>query len=296
MPLLNKHTAQRSVHIVVIDGGNRNSSTCPGLDGKTKYIAQAATEDLPNNINIDHIDLSVKGDGVIVQPCKGCIGTAGGYHCHYPCTCYGPGSGSEDLIDAMYEYGIYDKLEKSDGFIVFSPINWYNPTTQIKAMFDRLVCINLTLTKEQAYNELDIGKDPKLSQSLELEATYDHLLENHYEGKFAAFFIHGDSGADDYSNNPIPESLKMYIDEEKEADKPKNALKNIVNMCRWSGIFVPTDLIYGTHIGIDNDYAENDIDVKENIKSDKSDLVEDARALIIRLADYITNHSAGVEV
>ncbi len=27
----------------------------------------------------------------IIQPCKGCISTAGGYHCHFPCSCYHKG-------------------------------------------------------------------------------------------------------------------------------------------------------------------------------------------------------------
>lgn len=293
MPLLNKYTAQQKTTIVVIDGGNRAQETCPGLDGKTKMLAQAATEDLPDHVEIDYIDLAVKGDGNIVQPCKGCIGTAGGYHCHYPCDCYGKGSGSEDVQDFMHNEDVYGRLERADGFVVFSPINWYSTTTQVKAMFDRLVCVHETLTHEQS-DEFNIGKDPKVSKELAEDGTYDDLLELHYEGKFAAFFIHGDSGADDFSRREPPRSLQMYVEEEEVANNPKNAISDAVNMCRYSGIFVPSDLIYAKHINEGIDYAVADSVSKEEISSGASQLVDDARSLILRLVDYIENHEAMV--
>ncbi len=286
MPLINKYAQKDSVKIVVFDGGNRSKDSCPGRDGKTKLLAQTAIEDLPPGIDIDYVDMNIKGDGNIVQPCKGCIGTAGGYHCQFPCTCYGPESASKDLLDFMHNEKIYDRLMNCDGFVVFTPINWYNTTTQIKAMFDRLVCASETLTKEDATEIMDGDiKNPEITEELSREGLYDHLLKNHLEGKFAAFFTHGDGGADDYATKPKPSSLTMYIDDEAEADKPENAIRAIVSTCRYMGIYVPSDLIYATHINKGVDYAEAYDRTTQN-----EQLLEDARSLILKLVDYVVNH------
>ena len=84
----------------------------------------------------------------------------------------------------MYEADIYTKLEQCDGFLVITPIHWYSVSTQVKAMFDRLVCANQTITKDQAEEIFGKGniKKSELVGSAELSGQYKHLLKNHLEG------------------------------------------------------------------------------------------------------------------
>jgi multimeric flavodoxin WrbA len=268
------------IRLVVFSASPRNKKTCPGQSGKTADIAKQAAKSLPKHIKVDFVDLSVKGDGVIVQPCKGCVSTAGGYHCHWKCTCYGPGSAGEKLNDLMFGAKIYDKLEKADGFALFTPINWYSVPTQVKAMFDRLVCASETLTKHQAYDILQIGKDPKKSRACAKSGEYDHWLKNHLAGKYAAFFIHGDDGANDFEHAGPPESYS-----EKE-ERPHNghveAVMPIVSQCKYSGIHVPDDLIFGAHINEGLDYATANDVYDENKK-----LFDEAKKLLNKLVKHI---------
>ena len=267
-------------HIVVFSGSPRSKDTCPGQDGKTLSLAKHAMKKLPKSVKVDFIDLSVKHDGKIVYPCKGCISTANGMHCHWPCSCYGPGSAAENLPDLIYDKNIYAKLEKADGFVVFCPINWYSVPTQVKAMFDRLVCCNQTLTKHQAYDVLKIGKDIKKTSAAEQSGEYSSLLKNHLEGKFAAFFIHGDDGASDYKNKPMPESWNQKL--EKKVNDPMSAVLEIVAQCQYSGIFVPEDLVYATHINKGLDYSE-----ANEVHKDNKDLFKQAEDIVLKLVKHI---------
>ena len=102
-------------------------------------------------INFKVIDLSVnQHKRPIIQPCKGCISTAGGYHCHFPCSCYN--KGDKKMPDLLQELDVYKLLQEADAFIIFSPIHWHSLTSQIKLLFDRLVCINLTMDVWDAIN------------------------------------------------------------------------------------------------------------------------------------------------
>lgn len=100
------------MNILVIDGGSRYKGTCPGEHSKSKLVVNAIKGHKINGVTFSFVDLSIKGDGKTVQPCKGCIGTAGGYHCHFPCSCYGPKSASAGVYDTMYAQDVYGKLEK----------------------------------------------------------------------------------------------------------------------------------------------------------------------------------------
>ena len=138
----------------------------------------------------DIIDLGI-GE-TIIQPCKGCVSSSGGMHCHFPCSCYSKNSDTKP--DLLYDEDIYDRLLDADGFIVVSPIHWYSVSTQVKALFDRLVCVNLTVTKDEAINIFGKGniKNSKLTGRAELSGKYKSLLKNHLEGKWAGFIVHGD--------------------------------------------------------------------------------------------------------
>lgn len=261
------------INIVAFQGSPRTKDSCSGGDSKTSFLLNEAIQNITKEAKITLVDLRVMDTDPQIRPCKGCIGTSNGFHCHYPCSCYSKDDGTNDL---MHQKDIYKKLEKADGFVVFSPVHWYGPSSQVKALFDRLVCVNLTLTQEQA-KEI-YGKDiknPKLTIAAEQSGKYRDLVKNHYEGKVGAFFIHGDDGADDYVNRRIP--LSMAEMKPNDYISPKEAIMPIVNQCRYSGIFVPDNCIEGNVFGYKEKYSQNNIDVK------KSNLIDKATKLMQNL-------------
>jgi len=261
------------INIVAFQGSPRTKDSCSGGNSKTSFLLNEAIQKITKEVKITLIDLKVMDNDPQIRPCKGCIGTSNGFHCHYPCDCYDKGDGTNDL---MHEKDVYKKLKKADGFVVFTPVHWSGPSSQVKALFDRLVCVNLTLTQEQA-KEI-YGKDiknPKLTIAAEQSGKYRDLLKNHYEGKVAAFFIHGDDGADDYVNRKIP--LSMVDCKQNSYINPKEAIMPIVNQCRYSGIFVPENCIEGNVFGYKEKYSQNNIDVK------KSNLIDKATKLMQNL-------------
>ena len=265
------------INIVAFQGSPRTKQSCSGGDSKTSYLLNEGIKKITDEAKITVIDLKVMDTEPQIRPCKGCIGTSNGFHCHYPCDCYDKNDGTNDL---MHEANIYKKMEKADGFVVFTPVHWYGPTSQVKALFDRLVCVNLTLTRDDAkkiYGK-DI-KDPKKTIEAEQSGKYRDLLKNHYEGKVGAFFVHGDDGADDYVNRRIPLSMADY--KQKDYISPTEAIMPIVNQCRYSGIFVPENCIEGNIFGYKEKYSQNNIDVK------KSNLVDKAANLIQNLIKEI---------
>lgn len=263
-----------SIRIVAFQGSPRTKDSCSGGDSKTSFLLNKAIKSISKEVKIDLIDLKVMDTEPQVRPCKGCIGTSNGFHCHYPCDCYDKNDGTNDL---MHEQNVYSRLEKADGFVVFTPVHWSAPSSQVKALFDRLVCVNLTLSRDDAkklYGK-DV-KDPQKTIEAEQSGKYRDLLKNHYEGKVGAFFIHGDDGADDYVGRKIPLSLVQdgYIN-------PRQAIMPIVMQCRYSGIFVPDNCIEGVVFGYKEKYSQNNIDVR------KSELIDKASNLITNLIGEI---------
>lgn len=199
------------------------------------------------------------------------------------CTCYS--KGSEKSPDLMYEADIYDHLETCDAFMVFSPIHWYSVSSQVKALFDRLVCANHTLTKEQALEIMGKGniKNAEITGALNLSGEHDHLLKNHLEGKYAAFYLHGDNGANDYQKNPKPDSLKEYeLDEKSISENTKLAILPIVMQCRYSGINVPDDLIETFYMNQGEPYYNSNVDIMKNMRP-----FESAINLLEKLLSYL---------
>ena len=265
------------IKIVVFQGSPRTKDSCSGGDSKTSFLMKKAIKEITEDVKFTVIDLKVVDTDPQIRPCKGCIGTSNGFHCHYECSCYAKGDGTNDL---MHEKDVYKKLEEADGFVVFTPVHWSGPSSQVKALFDRLVCVNLTLTQEQA-KEI-YGKDiknPKLTIAAEQSGKYRELLKNHYEGKVGAFFIHGDGGADDYVGRRMP--LAMADFKPQDYINPKESIMPIVNQCRYSGIFVPENCIVGNVFGYKEKYSQNNIDVR------KSDLIDKSIKLIENLIKEI---------
>jgi multimeric flavodoxin WrbA len=232
-----RYSESNKPKIVIFQGSPRSKESCAGMVSKSQKVIDYATEIWSRFFDFTVVDLAV-GD-IVIRPCKGCVSTSNGFHCHWKCTCYEKGMKIPDLV---YEKRIYDLLEECDGFLVVSPVNWYSVSTEVKALFDRLVCANLTLTKEDAeeiFGKKNI-KNPEITGNAELSGKYKHLLKNHLEGKVASFYIHGDDGASDY-----PEGQPETGENEWE---PINSILPIVYQCRYSKIDAPNELIEAFNI------------------------------------------------
>lgn len=258
--------------IVLIQGSPRKERSCSNQTSKSEKLMNYVLQKWSPFIDFEIVDLSV--GKVTVQPCKGCISTSNGLHCHWKCSCYIKGDYNNP--DLMYEADVYDKLERCDAFLVISPVHWYAVSTQVKAMFDRLVCANLTITKEEAVEIFGKGniKNSDLTGQAELSGKYKGLLKNHLAGKYAAFYVHGDDGANDYNGNP-PET----------GDKDWNPINNVmplVYQCRYSEINCPDDLIESFFINKGKEYYKANLEMDSN-----SEFFTRMDSLVERLLNYL---------
>ena len=237
--------------VVVFQGSPRDERNCPGMEPKTKRIMEKTLEKWSPFFEFGVVDLAIKHDKPSVLPCKGCISTAGGYHCHFPCSCYFKGGQEKDILA---EYGIYEKLQECDAFIVFSPIHWHALSSQVKALFDRLVCTNQTLSADDAKNLMgDSRKDPAVTGKFARSGKHDGMLRNHLEGKTCAFYAHGDDGADDYEGKEMPASYDLMMD--SFSIDPKSTVMPYVTQMKYSGVYVPDNLVQAFYINKGLDYS-----------------------------------------
>ena len=226
--------------VLVFQGSPRDPDTCPGMESKTERILKAVVDRYSPFIDFVVVDLSVNtAKKPNIQPCKGCISSSGGYHCHFPCSCYFKGGKTTDLLS---ELGVYELLQECDAFLIFSPIHWHSLTSQVKTLFDRLVCVNQTLTVEDAKKLTgDEIKNVEKTGKLVRSGKYDGMLRNHLEGKVCGFFAHGDDGADDYEGKQMPPSFDVLAD--SFSLDPKSVVMPFVMQMKYSGVFVPDELI-----------------------------------------------------
>lgn len=276
------------MRLLIFQGSPRNQNNCPDQRSKTSRILRECLKRIPEGVEVDLCDLSVRKDRPIVQPCKGCVSTANGFHCHWPCTCYF--KGDSERPDLMHDWDIYRRLQECDGFMVFCPVHWFAVPTQVKAMFDRLVCANLTLTAKQA-EKLGTDKNSKITTALEKSGKLRKFLRNHLEGKYGAFFVHGDDGADDYEEEagtkggdrkPLPDSFWSQYDKYSYgvSNFSIQAVMPIVWQCRYSGIIVPEECVEGLHFNKGVSYA------KAN-EQPLDEAVEKASAVLGRLVEKL---------
>lgn len=268
--------------VVLFQGSPRDKDTCPNMDSKTHKIVEHIVDKWSTFIDFTVIDLAVnQSKKPTIQPCKGCISTSGGYHCHFACTCYF--KGDKKKPDLMKEMDVYGLLKECDAFLVFSPIHWHSLTSQVKALFDRLVCINQTLTVEDAVNIMGEGniKNEEITGKLARSGKYDGLLRNHLEGKVCGFYAHGDDGADDYEGKELPESYSDVLSDPFSKD-PKSSVTPFVLQMKYSGVFVPDQLIQAFHMNKGVDYSTANKTLNKNSEPfDRADL------LIENLMNYL---------
>jgi len=253
----------RPFRILIISGSQRRQYNCPGVDSKSRMLMLRMADSLPQDWEIDYEDLGNVYNRERIQSCNACVSTSMAL-CVWPCNCYFKNDSKEP--DLMWNLDLYARLDMADAWAIIGPINWYAPSSNLKLMFDRLVCMNGGNPDETLINH----KDAEKAMLLEHDPKWKDLSINHLEGRTAAFFCYGDLGGDELDDSGRPEILrhKQYFNPEMEPFKDeREAYAPLVWQCRYGGIEVPDNLWQYTLFGKDRKYSENQ---SENMVADEN--------------------------
>jgi NADPH-dependent FMN reductase len=247
--------AQRPFRVLIISGSNRRQYNCPGVDSKSRTMMLRVAERFPQEWEIDYEDLGNVFGRVRIQSCNACVSTSMAL-CVWPCNCYEKGKRKEP--DLMWDLDLYARLDLADAWAIIGPINWYAPTSNLKLMFDRLVCMNGGNPREETIKH----KDPELAMKLEHSPEWRELSLNHLEGRTAGFFCYGDGGGDELDSEGRPKLLqdrhKHYFNPEQEPFKnDRDSYAPLVWQCRYGGVEVPDELWHYVEFGKDEKYSDN---------------------------------------
>jgi len=170
--------------VLVVCGSPRNDGTCPGEMSKTFRLAKLCCDTLaPSGIEADLLDLSLLASdyGRRIFPCKACVSTAMPL-CHWPCSCY-PNHELDQVGDWMAE--IYERWTAAHGVILLTPVHWYQSSSALKLMIDRLVCADGGNPDPTSTG----GKDAVRAKALELAGW---PYPKHLAGRVYGVVVHGD--------------------------------------------------------------------------------------------------------
>lgn len=255
----------RPLRVLIVAGSARRQHGCPGLDSKARALMRRMAARLPQGWQIDEQDIGNQHGQPKIQGCNGCVSSSMAL-CVWPCNCYGPRSTTQP--DLMWDLDLYGRLARADAWAFVGPTYWYGPTTNFKAMFDRLVC----MAGGNPRPDLIDGKNTQKAQALERSPEWRELTRNHLEGRTAGFFCYCDGGASDLGEDGRPKTLKhkeWFNPEDEPFQNERDAYAPLVWQCRYSGIEVPDTLWRVTDSGEGKPYADDQID----------DLMRDAAAL-----------------
>ncbi len=170
---------------LLISGSSRSEHTCPGELSKSWRLMQIAREVLSAapSTQVEVLELHrLTGEyGRHIHPCKACFSTAPAL-CHWPCSCY-PNHSLGQTQDWMNE--IYPMWVAAHGIMIVTPVNWYQVSSPVKLMMDRLVCAD----GGSSDPTLTHGKDAARAKEIEL-AGWDY--PRHLAGRLFSVVVHGD--------------------------------------------------------------------------------------------------------
>ena len=170
--------------VLVVCGSPRNDGSCPGEMSKTFRLVKIAEETLAGaGLEVDRLDLSrlTSDFGLRIYPCKGCVSTAEPL-CHWPCSCY-PNHAFAQTGDWMAE--IYERWAAAHGVLLVTPVHWYQASSALKLMIDRLVCADGGNPDPTSTH----GKKAEEAKALELEGW---PYPKHFAGRVYGLVVHGD--------------------------------------------------------------------------------------------------------
>jgi hypothetical protein len=247
----------RPLRVLLIAGSPRRLHSCPGLDSKARALMHRMIGQLPPAWQVDHEDIGNEHGKPKIQGCNGCVSSSMAL-CVWPCNCYGPRS--ETQPDLMWDLDLYGRLARADAWAIIGPVEWYGPSTNLKTMFDRLVCMSGGNPRPDLIDK----KDTLKAQALERSPLWRELSANHLEGRSAAFFCYGDDGANEEDRDGTPKRLQHrdWFEARKQPYRRENdgerlAYQGLVWQCRYSGIEVPDDLWAHAVFGADKPYADD---------------------------------------
>lgn len=247
-----KAPADRPLRALLIAGSDRRQWDCPGADSKARALMFRMQDRLPQEWEIDVEDLGNVWNREQIRTCNGCVSTSMAL-CVWPCNCYEKDSRGQP--DLMWNLDMYARLDLADAWAIIGPVNWYAPSSNLKAMFDRLVCMNGGNPREDLIGH----KDPQRAIALQQSAEWAELSRNHLEGRTAAFFCYGDGGGDELDKTGRPKILSTpeYFDPVREPfDDMRDAYAPLVWQCRYGGIEVPNELWRYADFGVGKAYSE----------------------------------------
>lgn len=243
---------QRPFRVLIISGSNRRQYNCPGVDSKSRTLMLKMAEMLPQDWEIDYEDLGNVYAREHIQSCNACVSTSMAL-CVWPCNCYEKDSNKEP--DLMWNLDLYARLDMADAWAIIGPINWYSCSSNLKLMFDRLVCMNGGNPDEKTINH----KNPEKAIALEHTEEWKEMSINHLEGRTAAFFCYGDDGGDEFGKDGRPKLLtyKNYFNPQEEPfENDRLAYQPLVWQCRYGGVEVPDHLWKYQLLGKDKKYSD----------------------------------------
>lgn len=271
---------KRPFRVLLIAGSGRRQYNCPGVDSKARTLMLRMVDQLPQDWEIDYEDMGNVFGRARIQSCNACVSTSMAL-CVWPCNCYAKDNAKEP--DLLWNLDLYARLDLADAWAFIAPVNWYGPTSNLKLLFDRLVCMNGGNPRE----DLIKHKDPELAMALEHTPEFEALSVNHLEGRTAAFFCYGDGGGDEMDEAGRPQLLRHpdYFDPAHEPfTDMRQAYAPLVWQCRYGGIEVPDPLWTYTETGRGKKYSDNQA---EHLPQYPEALAEfDAWAA--RFADFVT--------
>ena len=244
---------QRPYRVLLIAGSDRRQWDCPGIDSKARALMFRMADQLPQDWEIDVEDLGNIYKREQIQTCNACVSTSMAL-CVWPCNCYEKNSWAQP--DLMWNLDMYSRLDLADAWAIIGPVNWYSTSSNLKAMFDRLVCMNGGNPRE----ELIGHKSPERAIALERTPLWEEISQNHLEGRSAAFFSYGDGGGTELDRTGRPKILhhKHWFDAEEEPfEDMRQAYAPVVWQCRYSGIEVPDALWTYCEFGRNKAYGDN---------------------------------------
>jgi multimeric flavodoxin WrbA len=171
--------------LLLIVASPRNEHSCPGEMSKSYRLMEIARDALAaRGAEIETLDLSrlTSEYGRTIHPCKACFSTAAPL-CHWPCSCY-PNYSLGQTNDWMN--AIYPMWVAAHGVMIVTPVHWYQATSPLKLMMDRLVCADGGNPDPTATN----GKDAAKAKRIELGGWH---YPHHLAGRHFAVVVHGDA-------------------------------------------------------------------------------------------------------
>ena len=243
---------QGPLRILLINCASRSEHTCPGEMSKSYRLLKLAEETfaLASNTHVHVLDLSRLASeyGRTIYPCKACFSTAAPL-CHWPCSCYPNYSlgQTHDWMNAIYPLWV-----AAHAVMLVTPVNWFQVSSPLKLMMDRLVCAdggNPDPTRTH-------GKDAQAAKEIELGGW---SYPQHLKGRLFACVVHGDVEGAEGVRRSLADWLTCI------------GMIGVSALDRYIGYWKPYAI---SHLELDQDHA-----VQEEVRMSARSLLRAAQAL-----------------